>query len=171
MKALVIFYSRTGTTERVAGLLAERLRSQGVEVTIEPVRTEAKLGIVSCIRQMMAKVNPDLAQPVPDVSGYDLVFLGFPVWADMPASPVNSILGGLKAPGGRRFALFATCGLSEGHKAALSIVTSRLVEMGHEVVAGRGFLRGFLRKQPLPATAEAAGEFIAEVLSGTRLGC
>ncbi|MGE5485853.1 MAG: flavodoxin family protein [Ignavibacteriales bacterium] len=161
MKALVAFYSRTGTTGRVARLLADRLRSEGVEVTVAQVRTKAALGIIACIRQMMAAACPDLSEPVPDIRGYDLVFLGFPVWANRPASPVNSILRGLASPVGQKFAPFATCGGKDGYKAALSEVSNRLEGIGHKVIASHGFVR---RDRP-DATRQTVDEFVEQALT------
>jgi flavodoxin len=161
VRALVIFYSRTGRTARVAGLLADGLHSEGLEVTVAQMKTRTGQGIISCIRQVMTSANPALALPVPDTKVYDLVFLGFPVWANRPASPVNSILSEIKDAPGPKFALFVSSGSKEGHRAAVHTVSNRLTEMGYEVVAARGFPRG----QRLPETVRAASEFVREVVA------
>lgn len=61
MKALVTFYSRTGTTEQVAGLLADRLCSEGIEVTVAPIRTEKVPGVFSGILQARVSARPTLS--------------------------------------------------------------------------------------------------------------
>ncbi|NPV69609.1 MAG: hypothetical protein HPY55_03045 [Firmicutes bacterium] len=142
MKALVTFYSRTGTTEQVAGLLADRLCSEGIEVTVAPIRTEKVPGVFSGILQARVSARPTLSQAVADTGGYDLVFIGFPVWAGRPAPAVNSFLSGLKSAAGQKFAPFATCGISGGHQAPLSQVSSHLTGIGCRVVTSRGFWRG-----------------------------
>ena len=74
MKAIILYYSRSGNTEKYAKALQKDLGIQAVK--IEPEEAYGNY-IMSCFRVM--KENPDL-------SGYDTIFLGYPVWAqDVPA--------------------------------------------------------------------------------------
>lgn len=63
MRALIVYFSVTGTTERVAATIAEGLRDSGCEVGLHDLRS----GLVA------------------GTAGYDIVSVGFPVhWFRMP---------------------------------------------------------------------------------------
>lgn len=87
MNAIIIYYSRSGNTERIAKQLQIDLGNIPA-IKIEP---DEKYGnyIMSCFRVMKensSKVIPKFKTPIPDLSEYDTVFLGFPIWAqDVPA--------------------------------------------------------------------------------------
>ena len=86
MKALVCFFSKTGNTRKVAQALFETL---------------------PCQKDLLA------LEAVPGLEGYDLVFLGFPVWELGPAGPALEFLENKVA--GARLALFVTHAMpSEG---------------------------------------------------------
>ncbi len=159
MKALVAFYSKTGVTEGVAGLVADRLKVEGVEVAVTRIETVRPAGLFRGIIQARACARPAIVQPETDVGDYDLVFLGFPVWAGMPAPAVNSFLAGLKGAAGRKFALFATCGARGGHEAPLKVVSGGIAGSGGEVVASSGFWRAERRAFKLPVA-----EFVRQAL-------
>ena len=55
---------------------------------------------------------PELAEAVPDVSGYDTILLGFPVWWYVEPRIVDTFLDGA-AIEGKRIVTFATSGGSD----------------------------------------------------------
>ncbi len=85
MNALILYYSRSGNTEQIAKHLHSDLGFDMLK--IEP---EDQYGnyIMSCFRVMKEKrqpVPPAFSTPIPDLSQYDTLFLGYPMWAqDMP---------------------------------------------------------------------------------------
>lgn len=86
MKAIILYYSRSGNTEKYAKALQKDLGIQAVK--IEPEEAYGNY-IMSCFRVMKenaSKVSPKFKTAIPDLSGYDTIFLGYPVWAqDVPA--------------------------------------------------------------------------------------
>lgn len=85
MNAIIIYYSRSGNTEKYARQLHSDL---GYELLkIEP---EEEYGnyIMSCFRVMKenaTKAAPMFTTSIPDLSNYDTIFLGYPIWAqDVP---------------------------------------------------------------------------------------
>ncbi len=151
MKALVTFYSKTGTTARVAGIIGEKLASEGVDVTVKPLKCAREPGFLSGVLQSLLSWRPALSETIADVGEYDIVFFGFPVWAGRPASPINSFLHGLKNAGGRSFAPFATCEAKLGYTGPLKGVSEQVEKMGGVVLATGGFQRGLLQKDQDPA--------------------
>lgn len=91
MKALVVYYSRTGTTRRVAESLSSELICD-----LEPINdAEDRSGIIGYMRsawEAMRKKTPAIHEPGHDPSEFDLVVIGTAVWVQAPASPVRTYL-------------------------------------------------------------------------------
>lgn len=92
-RTLVVYFSRSGNTRVVAGLI-HRARGtdlfeirpasaypEDYEQTVERARQETESGY-----------RPPLAATVPAISGYETVFLGFPVWGTTVPPVVRSFL-------------------------------------------------------------------------------
>lgn len=80
----VVYFSCTGNTQAVAEKIAAA--TDGALMRIEPAEpyTPADLDYNSDRRanseQSSGTARPALAAPVPDVAGYDTVYLGYPIW-------------------------------------------------------------------------------------------
>jgi multimeric flavodoxin WrbA len=75
MNALVLYWSQTGNTEKVAHALVEGLERGGAEVTLTPIERTTDI----------------------DLTAYDLVCLGFPSYRWSPPKPVDDFLNRLFA--------------------------------------------------------------------------
>lgn len=85
MKAIILYYSRSGNTEKIA----ERIHTDLACDILKIVPEEAYGNYVaSCLRVMKERgtgVAPQFITDIPDLSAYDVIFLGYPVWAqDLP---------------------------------------------------------------------------------------
>lgn len=90
-KALIIFYSRTGTTRRLAGVLAEALSADRAEIRCR--RYDG--GVFSYLRAGYDSVKGNLPaiETTREVTGtYDLAVLGAPIWTSHPAVPLRAFL-------------------------------------------------------------------------------
>ena len=88
---LVVFYSRSGTTRKVASVLARMLDADSEEI----VDIGGRAGPFGYLRSLIEAVNgrpADIARAKRDAAGYDLVVIGTPVWADSVSSPVRAYL-------------------------------------------------------------------------------
>lgn len=91
-KKLVVYYSLTETTAKLAKRIAD-------ETGADLFRLECKVpyskNMNECDRESKADikngVHRELAS-VPNLSGYDVVFVGTPVWSDDMANPVETFL-------------------------------------------------------------------------------
>jgi len=90
-KTLIVFYSRSGTTRRVAQALAEALQCCLEEIT-EPKPRTGFLGYLRSLLEARRKRPATIAPQKHDVSSYDLVVVGTPVWAWSVSSPVRTYL-------------------------------------------------------------------------------
>ena len=83
-KALIAYFSATGTTAGVARRMAEATGADLFEIRPEVPYTEADLDWTdkksrSSIEMKDESCRPPMAGAI-DVSGYDTILLGFPVW-------------------------------------------------------------------------------------------
>jgi flavodoxin len=85
MRSLVLYYSHSGNTARVANQIYKALQAKG-DVDISELRHSDSKRYK--IRHLLARVFPaltDLSKDMPDISKYDLVCVGSPVWGGKPA--------------------------------------------------------------------------------------
>jgi flavodoxin len=113
MKVLVVFYSRTGNTRKVAQALARELGA-GVEKIAEPGSRTGLFGFLAAGRDAAMKRLTPIEPLVFDPEAYDLLVVGTPVWAWTMASPVRTFLA-KNAAKLKSVAFFCTAGGS-GHE-------------------------------------------------------
>ena len=111
---LVVYYSRTGNTERVASRIASACACD-----LEPIReARTRAGLPGYLRSCFEAITgkrPALLPGTRNAGDYELVILGTPVWAGRVSAPMRSYV---LANRGRfhRTALFCTMGGSGGDK-------------------------------------------------------
>lgn len=91
MKTLVVYYSRTGNTRKLAEALAAKLRADVDEITT-PDNRSGLLGYLKAGREGMLKKTPRINTPPKNPSDYDVVVVGTPIWGFNLASPVRTYL-------------------------------------------------------------------------------
>jgi len=91
MKTLVVFYSRTGVTRKLAGRLAEGLHAE-VEEIVDTKDRSGALGWLGAGRDAVLRRSTNIQQPVHDPAEFDLVLVGTPVWAGTMACAVRAWL-------------------------------------------------------------------------------
>jgi flavodoxin len=111
MKTLIVYYSRSGTTKRVAEELAERLGCD-IDGITEPHGRGGLLGYLRSGYEAKGGKRPSINPPGRDPSQYDLVVVGTPVWGGNVSSPVRSYLS-QHGEGIRSVAFFCTMGGSD----------------------------------------------------------
>lgn len=117
-KILVAYFSATGVTAKVAAKLANAIEADLYEITPETPYTKEDLNwrddhSRSSI-EMKKKWNSRPAiggEPVEDMSQYDTIFLGFPIWWYKAPTIVNTFLESYDLAG-KTIVLFATSGSS-----------------------------------------------------------
>lgn len=91
VKILVTYYSRTGTTRKVAKALASQLSCDLEEM----IDLQDRSGFIGYVRSMFDALNhrhARLKESMKKVENYDLVVIGTPVWAGNLSVPVRSFL-------------------------------------------------------------------------------
>ncbi len=91
MKTLIAYYSRTGTTKKVAEYLSEKLNCDIEEIVDEKDRSGALgyiIGGKDALQKNLTKIKP-LTKNVAD---FDHVIIGTPVWGHRMAPAVRSFI-------------------------------------------------------------------------------
>ena len=109
MSVCIVYHSETGNTKKVAEYVAKTTGA-----TLIPVRdcagynkiTMYLLGIPRARAGDKATIEP----PMIDVSAFDLVVVGSPVWAFRPTPAANGAIAALTGCEGKKGMVFATSG-------------------------------------------------------------
>lgn len=80
MKSVVIYYSRGGATKGVAEKIRDVFGSDMIFVEPEKAYGGYLSAVIRNGKEKMTKNAAKVKTPVVDISGYDVVFVGFPVW-------------------------------------------------------------------------------------------
>jgi len=127
-KILVVYYSRTGNTKQVAELIAEKYHADIRR--IEEIKKRKWLpatlffGGYEAMNEKCSELKPmDFS-----LEGYDLIFVGSPVWASKPVPAVNSFVAQADFKN-KNVALFFTMGGTKYEK-AIETLLNRISEKG-----------------------------------------
>jgi flavodoxin len=130
MSVCIVYHSETGNTKKVAEYVA---RATGA--TLIPVRdlagynkvTMYLLGAPRAMKGEKAAVEPSVI----DISPFDLIVVGSPVWAFRPTPAANGAIAALSGCEGKKGMVFITSG--GGPRDALEILKQTLAERGVKV--------------------------------------
>ena len=91
MKTLVVYYSRSGNTRKVADEIATVLKADEEELQDGKSR-KGPVAFILAGREAMHKTTVTLQPLSHDPATYDMVVVGSPVWAGTVCSPVRTFL-------------------------------------------------------------------------------
>ena len=127
-KKLVAYFSAGGNTAKLAKKLAEAADADLYEIRPAKAYTSADLNWQdkqsrSSIEMSDHNSRPELADRSVDMSAYDTVYVGFPVWWYIAPTIINTFLESCDFSG-KRIILFATSGGSGFGKAVQNLKVS-----------------------------------------------
>ena len=92
-KVLVLYYSLTSNTKTVAQEIATRLNADiGEIVPVEAYDTAFQATIERCMKDREQGIMPEIKPIASDLSKYDVIFVGYPVWFGTFAPPIGTFL-------------------------------------------------------------------------------
>lgn len=92
-RILIVYYSRTGVTEKVALQLKERIKDDcTVEKIIDKQNREGISGFIKAGHDALKGKMTKIEEIKNDVSQYDLVIIGTPIWAGNISSAVRTYI-------------------------------------------------------------------------------
>ena len=115
-KKLVAYFSATGKTAKVAEKLATGIGADVYKIKPEVQYTKADLNWMNRKSRSSVEMNNKSLRPTiitgdVDVSGYETIFLGFPIWWYVAPTLINTFLEAYDFSG-KKIVLFATSGSS-----------------------------------------------------------
>ena len=162
-KMLVLYYSQTGNTKAVAEEIANKLGADIEEITmLEPYDPDFQTTIDRCMKDREQGILPEIQPVKADLSNYDVIFLGFPVWFGTYAPPVITFLNNADLSGKKivPFCTFGSGGLESSVKDLIA------AEPNAEVLSGYGVRAARLETMPkevdnfLKANGFLEGEYV-----------
>ncbi len=134
-KVLVLYYSQTSNTKAVAQEIATRLGADIEEiVATNPYDGDFQATIERCIQEREQGITAQIQPLNTDISKYDVIFLGYPVWFGTYAPPVATFLDSVDLSGKMivPFCTFGSGGLES------SVKDLREKQPNAEVLSGYG---------------------------------
>ena len=138
-KSLVAYFSATGTTERAAKSLAKAAGADLYRIT--PAVPYSSRGLNwnnsssrSSVEMGDDSSRPALAQAAPDLSSYDAVFVGFPIWWYVEPRIIDTFLESYDMTG-KTVIPFATSGGS-----GLGKTAQHMQGICPQAIVGQGFM-------------------------------
>ncbi|MBR0167679.1 MAG: NAD(P)H-dependent oxidoreductase [Synergistaceae bacterium] len=127
-RILVAYFSASGVTGSVAKKLAEAIGADIYEIKPAVKYTSADLNWQdsnsrSSIEMKDKTSRPEIADKNADISGHDVIFLGFPIWWYIAPTIINTFLEAYDFSG-KKIILFATSGGSGFGKAVDGLKSS-----------------------------------------------
>ena len=117
MKSLIVYYSRTSTTRKIADEISKKLKADKEEI-IDQKNRKGPIGYIIGGKDAMAKKLTKINELKKNPANYDLLVIGTPVWAFTMTPAIRTFLTKIKDYN-KKLALFFTAG-SSGMKKTLT---------------------------------------------------
>jgi flavodoxin len=134
-KVLTAYFTRSGNTKVIAGTVHRALGTDLFEIRpAQPYPEDYEATVEQAKQERDRGVEPVLAERVPNVAGYETIFLGFPIWGETTPPIIRSFLKAhdLRGKTIRPFITHGGYGLGN----SLSVLTSH----AHEAKIERPFV-------------------------------
>lgn len=144
-KVLVLYYSQTSTTKAVAEEIATRMGADIEEiVAVNPYDGDFQATIARCMEEREQGITPEIKPLAADLSKYDIIFIGYPVWFGTYAPPMVAFLNQVDLSGKKvvPFCTFGSGGLES------SVKDLKACQPGAEVLPGYGVRQARIAAMP-----------------------
>ena len=113
-KKLVAYFSASGTTRKIAEMIAQAAEADLYEITPKQPYSKTDLNWMdkksrSSVEMSDKKFRPEITDTDAQIGGYDEVILGFPIWWYVAPTIINTFLESYDFSG-KKIVLFATSG-------------------------------------------------------------
>lgn len=140
-KTIVLYYSATGTTKQIAEYIAQQLGADIHEVQAAQPYTSTDLNwhdesTRATVEQHQHNSRVAIKDDLPDMSNYDNVIIGHPIWWGIPPRLIATLIDQLDLTN-KHVALFATSGGSN-YDRSQSFVERTIKENGYAATINNG---------------------------------
>lgn len=92
-KILVAYYSHSGNTQTIASYINDAVGGDIVKIeTVNPYPDNYDEHLAQARKEVAENYLPQLKTSVENISDYDIVFVGYPIWVETAAPPIASFL-------------------------------------------------------------------------------
>ncbi|MDD5504629.1 MAG: flavodoxin [Candidatus Omnitrophica bacterium] len=130
IKCVIVYFSLSGNTAAVARALADSIKTIAQVDTIRLVPQRKDFGFCKQAFRALIGSREKIGNVNFDLSGYNLVCLGSPVWAFGPAPSMNTYLDKCRGLKGKEAVVFTTYGSGIGNKRCLEYMKNILYKKG-----------------------------------------
>jgi flavodoxin len=116
MNVCIIYHSETGNTRHVAQHIATACDGKLIDITDRGSYNRLTRFLVQC-KMAMGEEKTEIEPASIDVSGYDQLVFGSPVWAFKPTPAIHAAIDALKGCEGKKATAFCTHGGKPGQTA------------------------------------------------------
>jgi flavodoxin len=109
MKSLVVYYSKSGTTKKIAERIAKKINAD-IEELIDKKKRTGIIGWLKAGRDGMKKTATEIEPVKYDPSKYDIVIIGGPLWGFNSVAPAARTYLALNKARIKKTAFFMTRG-------------------------------------------------------------
>lgn len=140
-KTLVLYYSATNTTKRIAEQVAQNLNAEIAEIYPAQANTVADLNwhdesSRTTVEQHEHNRRVDIKDDLPDITNYDNIVIGHSIWGAIPPRMISTVIDHLDL-NGKNLALFATSG-GINYDRSQSYVERTIDENGYDTKVNQG---------------------------------
>ncbi|MEY8293483.1 flavodoxin [Limosilactobacillus caviae] len=140
-KTLVLYYSATNTTKKIAEKVAQKLDADIAEIHAAQPYTVADLDwhdstSRTSIEQHDHNSRVAVKEDFPDISGYDNIVIGHPIWWAIPPRMIADLIDKLDL-NGKNLALFATSG-GTNYDRSQSFIERAIKENNYDTKVNQG---------------------------------
>ena len=144
-KVLVLYYSQTSNTKAVAEEIAKKLNADIEEVVpTTPYDGDFQATIERSMKDREEGKVPEIKPLAADVSKYDVIFIGYPIWFGTYAPPIAALLDQIDLSG-KKVVPFCTFG-SGGLESSVKDLTAKQPKA--EILEGYGVRAARLKAMP-----------------------
>jgi flavodoxin len=92
-KVVTAYFTRSGNTKVIAGTIHRALGTDLFEIRpAQPYPEDYEATVAQAKQESDRGVEPALAERIPDIAGYETIYLGFPVWGETAPPIIRSFL-------------------------------------------------------------------------------
>ncbi len=92
-KLLTAYFTRSGNTKVIAGTIHRALSTDLFEIRpARPYPEDYQATVEQAKQERDRGVEPALAESIPNIAGYETIFLGFPIWGETAPPIIRSFL-------------------------------------------------------------------------------
>lgn len=147
-KKLVAYFSASGTTKKIAEMIAQAAKADLYEILPKQPYSKADLNWMdkksrTSVEMSDKKFRPEITKADINISGYDEVIMGFPIWWYVAPTIINTFLESYNFSG-KKIVLFATSGGS-----GFGNTVSELKPSAPDAVIVEGKVFGNITKQEI----------------------